>query len=852
MATKEEIDARLAWADYQSGGPPSISDDKPVDTVTPKPIRVKKPKPKSTTTPYAPSSKPDNVFVTGHDIRKEKLKTIYSGIQTARNIDSRAWYRLEGGKVTRGKNIQQDIISRARQSFIDTSKIQSGEYVEVDGQYYHVTGETRYLLAHAEPKERQKMIASFGKTGYEGLPDDFVGPIQPPIYPASRKAYGSLTPEEKETYGYTFTPFIDRPVEEWKYHPGGSKYLESVSEEQMKGHVTTFLKEHKVEHDPWYALGSTWRVNGRAVEGLRTKGLTDKEKRRKISREEITMTPSQIKEHYYNKLSPAWKSVYSTGHAFSSSVIWPVTLAQTGIKIFTKGKTVFPDIPKELTERQMGPSSKIETTIGKIFGTDVSEREKIQSKYPIATAFATGGNIFGMWLGGKTLGGGIGAAGKLGLKHTVKYTPKVVGKLKDFTGSRIWTLTPGKKPVPVSTFSTKIGKTKVWEHMHGWSTGKMEKVLKIPISKQTFYKGSRVGVTKDGFTLFGKSTTYKGWGKSEWLPKIVAKTKGQGEYISHTHKIIPDMYRGQPVAGTGQRLQIFEKAIIGRPKGFLWWKKVKTQSYSLRETERYGTNIQSFLKTDISSGDYGSWMRYPSLTGKTQSPINVLTEQYLESGSKMIVDKATKGWVTILRKMDETASASLVHPTMTYRPMMTGGMRGLGSLGGTKAVDYFGISSKAFWTFPKAATLTGLAIGSESISGLTSAQALDSMFSMEQVQQSAFDTGRMSRTKLESRSAVDFMDDTAFVQLLAQRQAYKYIQERVTVPVSLTKTTPVFKMPPAAVHAYGAHFKPVYFPKDDFIIKRKKAKRLPKEFGTGYRFRTWKTPSMKQFFEWGM
>ena len=54
---------------------------------------------------------------------------------------------------------------------------------------------------------------------------------------------------------------------------------------------------------------------------------------------------------------------------------------------------------------------------------------------------------------------------------------------------------------------------------------------------------------------------------------------------------------------------------------------------------------------------------------------------------------------------------------------MTGGMHGMGSLGGTSIVDFIAFPTAKF-TLPAIFTMTGLALGAKVVEGMSSAQSL--------------------------------------------------------------------------------------------------------------------------------
>lgn len=281
-----------------------------------------------------------------------------------------------------------------------------------------------YIKEKTEPREQRQIRKAEELVGR--LPSSVRGGFgELVLRRAAIGGYKGLTPEEKTEYGKRFVDWESVPPSEIKHIPGGKSYLERVSPSEKKRLVKEYLGRHKIEHDPWWAFGSTWRVNGRPIEGLRTSGVSDKELREKIAWEEITMTSPEIKSKIYSELPWYGRHMYAGMQALSSAVMWPVTLGQTGVKYVTgKGRLtdplgristgkplVFPDVGKELGERRIGPGGLISTGMSELITWGASEEWEKTQKYPFEAFSATVGEVFGMGLGGKTIGGitkGIG------------------------------------------------------------------------------------------------------------------------------------------------------------------------------------------------------------------------------------------------------------------------------------------------------------------------------------------------------------------------------------------------------------------------------------------------------------
>lgn len=68
---------------------------------------------------------------------------------------------------------------------------------------YSMTPEIQFLLEHADPAEKAELKKAF-EAGPTDAPEGFIGPIYQPIYPAFKKSFESLTPEEKTKYAEQF------------------------------------------------------------------------------------------------------------------------------------------------------------------------------------------------------------------------------------------------------------------------------------------------------------------------------------------------------------------------------------------------------------------------------------------------------------------------------------------------------------------------------------------------------------------------------------------------------------------------------------------------------------------------
>lgn len=716
-----------------------------------------------------------------------------------------------------------------------------------------VEGETPfwYLTKYAEPRESERLqklsTVPYFTLQWQQTPWKTIH--QKAVQQAGEKAWHSLTPEEKAEFGHRYTEWESIPIEERKFYPGAEQHFESLSLVERETLTTKYIKEHPEftgiethEH-----IGISLELNPlKMVEdiGRRTSPKSKEEKAW-----EILTTPMEKRRSSFYASRPFYIRAGITGStAFTSAALWPVTLSQTGVKLLTgkgdffgrleTGKTLFlPDVGKAMYEMTPGgPSGVFSTLIGEgiAWGTGKSSPglwEQAQ-KYPVEFSIGTIGEIAGLVFGGKAAKSVFGV-GKYGFKSAVRYTPTVYAKYGSFIGRTPTFLEHGGRLLP-KTIGTKIGQTKFYQHLHGWATGELVRVKTIPITTEKFLESSRTGVQEGPFTIAGKLTKYKGWGKTEWIPRSIAERYQIGEAISHSHLFRPDTYRGEVVKGMGTRSQIYDVAFMSKPKGFLWWKRGKIQTSSVREIEHVGTKFypeilpSKYIGFDHSvARDFIKW--YTTQMNKADPG------HFVKMGFDRSVAYGTlKGHIVRPWKLYDEAAGSLTgHVPVTklgYQPMVYG----------TKAGGYLGQPS--------------ISVPASSFSAL-SLSALGLGYGLSQVDVSAYgqrrDLGRVQQpdyaSALSFKSAYDVLPvqatDMAQVQKQASRQASALLTETVSIPV----TSPGRKGPHVPYRGFGPSVKIPKFILFDFegAVHKKKKKFKPIDWTKGYRERTWKVLSME-------
>ena len=120
-------------------------------------------------------------------------------------------------------------------------------YEPVTTTQYEKTPELKYLLQYADFKQKvelQKAITYGPKEG--ARPEGFIGPIQPPIYPAMTKAYESLTPIEKTIYNKKFdvvTTTVKAPQKEIKVFTAGEQLIERYGGERLDLYAAKHIQD---------------------------------------------------------------------------------------------------------------------------------------------------------------------------------------------------------------------------------------------------------------------------------------------------------------------------------------------------------------------------------------------------------------------------------------------------------------------------------------------------------------------------------------------------------------------------------------------------------------------------------
>ena len=340
---------------------------------------------------------------------------------------------------------------------INTGSGRVGGIVQRGKTKYIVSPGHLYLTKYAEPEERKQLQQSLG-----GSKDEYSQSYM--------AAYESLTPEEKSGYGYKFTNWKGVPPQNIQHYPGGKRYLESLSSEEKEELITKYMSS------------KSWTDYISSDKGQRARQAVASSLHEKKITEPGTLIPGWLNPFGGDIKQPQWmadlnvstiaiydyptaersiaekqvlsggdvysglgfrtRNIYSTSEAMLSAALYPVTLAQTGVKYVTgkgkitdplgrikSGKTFLPDVGKKLAEDKITPTSGvISGSIGMFISPDESRYRETVMKYPIESGSASMGEFIGIYVGGKAVHAGkvtiIKAGHRIGIPSIpAKYNP---------------------------------------------------------------------------------------------------------------------------------------------------------------------------------------------------------------------------------------------------------------------------------------------------------------------------------------------------------------------------------------------------------------------------------------------
>jgi len=414
---------------------------------------------------------------------------------------------------------------------------------------------------------------------------------------------------------------------------------------------------------------------------------------------------------------------------------------------------------------------------------------------------------------------GVSAGIKAGVKFTVRKIPNVYDEaLRVFSKRQV--LESGRiigqsRP---ERLVAKIGGTDFWKHMYGWSTGSLTKIRVLPMKGRPVTKI----ISKEGdLTISKTSTLYKGWGKTQWIPTDVAKHYKAGTKVISSHKLIDS------TIGSG-REQIFSKQITTKPKGMLWWKKVRTFNISAHEFQPFSVGAGSIADT------WGGWVR-----PETQASI-LLTRKPIDVSMPNI-------W------RDTTATATLIPRTqISHIGLTSGSMKHAGYLGGSliKTID------SGFLKLPLSAA--ALTVGKTVSHGLVSKPETLSINISSLKPESIMNIKSDSRVSPAMRldpfniSTVDSRMDQGIEQQIRKATAsdtHSLLKQDI-ITQTLSRSVSSTMKPPSISTGHSRSMFMIYDEEFKNMMK-KQLKMKPEKLDTKYHERTWKVADIENMLDIG-
>ena len=400
-------------------------------------------------------------------------------------------------------------------------------------------------------------------------------------------------------------------------------------------------------------------------------------------------------------------------------------------------------------------------------------------------------------------------------KFLIQKTPVVFGKIKTFTGvtspvlkSESLLLESGKltrvKITP--TFLAKtyskvetIGQTQHWKNILGWSKGDLVFAKSYPLAKNypKIFRG-------DG--SYAKIEVYKGFGKRILVPRKVALQEQIGQKLTTTFRGV----RGQGFTQTTVYQQTY------KPTG-LFRKNIRKVYVSAEKGSGY-QKVMDQLE--------GSFFIRPSLSSDVGA-IRITRKGFIESTD---------------------ASARLV-PTITIpHGSYSSPMRGFGSLGRENMVFRSPVSGISSVTGFIPLSISNIRSLSESIQNQGYGNEFKSMqhsrtrsgLSIKQ----GFEDDLIQVSLPSSIQSNLPINETIQMQQQKQKKAYKSLTKQMYKP----PTPPPTKTPPGRDPPPPPTPRKIYWLDDTsggVVKKRKVKKKSLKGYKTGYRYREWKVPKLK-------
>ncbi len=690
--------------------------------------------------------------------------------------------------------------------------------------------ELEYILEHADTKEGLKVRHAIDSKKPEILRNIEFG------YTVE-KAYESMDEREKTEYGKKYTPFKDRPVQEWRQYHGGAEYTKGLSEHEKQVLINQYIKQFG-GLDKYKQSFSSAEVIEIAQKYASAGGIfggeIDREFWRSYAFEQLTMSPTERKDLYFSSL-PLPVSAYTSFHkAGIGMALLPVTLPQTIVKYGTgtgslldpigrisTGKTILPDVALEM-QKVTSPSPSgligvgISEGLGLLTGRHVGEWDRA-SKYPVETAFGTVGEVFGLLVGHTALKYSLSKLKTSTIdvtKSIVVKTPKYYYKVTQELG-----LPKSIRNIVYEHHGGWVQRS--WQRLHSYSLGEMKfvKVFKqkgVPnILRSSRGMGSgRIATTK-----------WAGFGRRELVPTNVYNLAQERMSSVGTFYV-----RGVTGTPKSQWNYVFSTDRI-KIKGLIYKRITETKaSLRMSPVQPVDKGFDGFVNPLTVKGGYTLPKGYKPLGS------------YYKSGESLAKIKNPRftGYIDLLP--DETATMSLVSPQRSVTIPSTIG-RG-GGLGYASLLNTLNLP---------ASSLTNIGILSASLTGVGTITyeilKTDRLTRETRKTKSGLKNENLTLSLTDVESLTGQISQTEQLQLQKQDQSLKLqLSTDIKTPsLSTGRRTP----PPPSTNLF-ANAKLIILPFSDDELTGKSRRKMSLQMpDVGYRERDWHVKDIGSMLKMG-
>ena len=750
--------------------------------------------------------------------------------------------------VSKGGSVQSVVVSGhvIEPTYTPTSEpniIQKIQQMVSGESTTDTTAQYEFIKEHTEPASRGSLIK------YENLislPGALGSAARKGYEQAIGSAYGHLSAAEKKEYGYRYTDWGAIPAEEMQYQYGGLQYIHAHKDATIDKYLKEIGGMKNVPIDPhkYASIGGIWSG----------KTPSDPEFLRSQAWDILSLKEREKQEKYFSILPAPARYYTAAFHGGLGMVTWPITLTQTGMKYITgsgswkdplgrisTGKTFFPDVAEKLQSVKPGVpggliSVGISTGVSHFTGRKLTEWEYAM-KNPIETLFGTGGEVIGLLTGDAILGG------------AKALTMKGFGSFRSLAGRHGLNLPSYAK---ISYYYPQRIIRRSWVK---WGTKDIESAMGIP------YHSTSTLTSKGLSYAPGKTPTSKiGWTvKKAAESRALPYTKGDillgsssGGRIGRIFKIKPQSLHELPALST-------------TPYGF-----APTRFYRFGATQTSYSGVSLFPKLHLPSGFAirisklfkpvkGSYEKVATwATSQPKGSWGIVAPKMYLGGPETEINIFGK---TLLKRYLATGSSKLLHRLKGYeyysKVPLGEGLTEIVPIVFTKPIHY---------GFPQATQLLGSRIPTSikeffSISSSTGAKTIPILSPghiLSQIRSSYSVPSYPSFTSIPSMPSYPSKPSYPSYPSRPSYSSYPSIPSKPSYPSYPSK--PSYPSYPSSASSASSASRPSYPSKPSYpfypILSSTGKKRKPKyeidKYATGYRFRTWKVPSMEQFLKGGI